>query len=78
MRNQRSGQQQIARRRNEVAGFIPEVGQPQQRSMGDEEKGEDESVGEQVFARRGQKTGLPWSSAYEGVITHSAMFVAGK
>ena len=51
MRNQRTGEQEIARRRNEVACLIPEVGQPQQRRMRDEQEGKDERIGEEVFAQ---------------------------
>ncbi len=50
VRNQRTGQQQIARRGNEVAGFVPEVRQSQQRQMGNEQAGEEERVDEEVFA----------------------------
>ena len=54
--NERSGQQQVARSGNEVAGLVPEVWQAKQRSMGDEEEGKQEGVGGEILACCGQRT----------------------
>jgi hypothetical protein len=56
MRNERSRQQQVARSGDVIAGLVPEIGQAKQRSMGDEEEGEQEGVGGEILAGGGQRT----------------------
>ncbi len=52
VRNQIAGEKNVARRRNEVSGLVPEVGQAKQRKMHQPERGEDGSETKQGRSRR--------------------------
>src|SRR5579863_238656 len=59
MWNQAAGKQNVARRWNIVAGFVPEVGQAQQRRMQQKDKGKDD--GERQSRMRRVRSYFPFS-----------------